>query len=240
MKGPLFCTKEVSMPQISLRRLVILSLLAGDTPQGKHAPILGITRLQKLVFLVTSTLGRVAPDRQLTADIDFRAYRFGPADLALYQDLEFLEAVGHIEKVNSRAKLLAAAAESRDDATFEFLMNDDVRPAASPTVEEATENALSFEYLMGDESEAADLAEAEVEPSEYRITDSGIRLLEGLRQASTAGDRELVQRVVTTATDVKTRFGAWPLQRLLRYVYSEYPEMTTASEIRERVLGYEH
>ena len=229
------------MPQISLRRLVILALLAADTPAGRASPILGITRLQKLVFLVTSALGRVASDRQLRADIDFQAYRFGPADLALYQDLEFLEAVGHIERSNMPPmSSIAGASPSQGSATFEFLVGEDQPPTPGSTIEEATENALSFEYLMGDEAEAAELAEAEVEPSEYRITDPGLRLVEGLRKSAVAEDRDLVERVIVGAAEVKARYGHWHLQRLLRYVYSEYPEMTTASEIRERVLGYKH
>ncbi len=234
-------SKEVAVPHISLRRLVVLALLAADTAKGRTTPILGITRLQKLVFLVTTSLGRVASDRQLRADIDFQAYRFGPADLALYQDLEFLEAVGHIEQGRRRAPQHPSESNgSRGDLSFEFLMGDETSPTTGSTVEEATENALSFDYLMGDEAEAADLAEAEIEPSEYRITPSGLRLLDELRRSTVADDRELLERVITTARDVKAKFGHWSLQRLLRYVYSEYPEMTTASEIRERVLGYEH
>lgn len=204
------------MASISVRKLAILALLDAPDAEGRvHAPIAGTTRLQKLLFLVREQLPRVSGDRLVRVDFEFEAYKFGPADLRLYQDLEFLISLEHIAKSSET--------------------NGDLLDRPGP--EESTERALSFAYLMGDEDDAGLLAEAEEELEEYRITASGERLLAVLVGQASGKGRELCDRVLAASRDVKQTYSTWPLQRLLRYVYSEHPDMTTSSEIRERVLG---
>lgn len=40
----------------------------------------------------------------------------------------------------------------------------------------------------------------------------------------------------TTIESIKTKYGGIPLRSLLKYVYKNYPEMTTNSEIKDQVL----
>jgi hypothetical protein len=203
------------MPEISIRKLAILAILAAPDERGvRAAPVLGTTRLQKLIFLLDRALPKVSSDRLLKIDLSFEPHRFGPADLKLYQDLEFMEALGHISRTPTQ------------------------EAGERPGPEESTENSLSFGYLMGDDEEAGLLAEAENEVAQYSITPSGLELLDRLVDGAEGRARALCLQVLTEAEAVKKRYGAWPLQRLLRYVYSRYPELTTASEIRERVLGH--
>jgi hypothetical protein len=204
------------MPVVSVRKLAIMALLEAPGASGEAAaPIAGVTRLQKLLFLVDRQLTGISPTRDLKFDLHFEPYRYGPADLGLYQDLEFLLALGHIAK--------GAAADAGNDSR--------------PGPEESSERALSFGYLMGDEEDAELLAEAEEELEQFRITESGRQLLSSILSNVEGRARSVADRVVDAATDVKGRFAHWPLQRLLRHVYSEYPDMTTSSVIRERVLG---
>ena len=109
--------------------------------------------------------------------------------------------------------------------------------ASRPSMEEVTEQRLSFAYLMGDEDDAAALAVTEGEEEQFELTQSGRELLSRLVASSPPNTRSLLESIETEATGVRRRFGAWPLQRLLRYVYSEYPDMTTASEIKGTGLG---
>ncbi len=208
------------MATLSVRKFAILALLSagdGDTP----SPLVGVTRFQKLLFLLSKQLpSRISADRELRFDIDFQPQKFGPADFGVYPDLDFLVATGHVSR--------SAVSPPQSNSTS----------ASRPSMEEATEQRLSFAYLMGDEDDAAALAVTEGEEEQFELTQSGRELLSRLVASSPPNTRSLLESIETEATGVRRRFGAWPLQRLLRYVYSEYPDMTTASEIKERVLGH--
>ncbi len=211
------------MATLSVRKFAILALLEGRGGDGSQMiPVVGITRLQKLLFLLSTRLPpRVSADRELRFDLDYQPQKFGPADFGLYQDLDFLVAIGHVSRAPVSAESGAPSGNWR------------------PTVEEATEQRLSFAYLMGDEDEAASLAVAEGEEEQFDLTETGRRLVSTLVDASSPATRPLLEQIRRDANDVRRKFGNWPLERLLRYVYSEFPEMTTASVIKERVLGHQ-
>ncbi len=101
-----------------------------------------------------------------------------------------------------------------------------------------TERELSFAYLMGSEDRAVDLAAAENIEEEFLITDRGRKFLTQLEVQLDTRDLALFRSLRSTAEEIRRKYGDWPLDRLLRYVYTEYPEYTTASEIRRRVLGH--
>lgn len=209
----------VASPAISVRRLVILQLMDVQDATGQpHRPIVGATRLQKLVFLVQQRLPGVSDTRQLKFDFAFEPNRFGPADTGLYPDLEFLVALDFVSKRPT------GETESEQEG---------------PGLEEATERTMSFAYLMDDEDSAAGLAAAEGVQEEYVLTERGEKFLATLRGYLSDRDYVLVQHIRSVAEDVRRQYGHWPLERLLRFVYTEYPEFTTASEIRRRVLGHD-
>src|SRR5436309_923414 len=68
------------------REEIILALMAGDA-------VVGITRLQKLLFLIEHEGGL----RPTNDDFDFEAYKFGPVSKKLYDDLCLLRELGLIE-----------------------------------------------------------------------------------------------------------------------------------------------
>jgi len=78
---------------------VLLALLYAPGASGKAGePILGITRLQKLLFL----LWKEGNFYQHVPDLyNFKAYDFGPCMDDLYDDLEFAEDVGLISVTES-------------------------------------------------------------------------------------------------------------------------------------------
>jgi hypothetical protein len=208
------------MARVSIRKLAVLALLAAQDDKGKPAqPIVGITRLQKLLFLTWVRLPKTSANREIDVDFAFSPERYGPADVRLYPDLDFLVTLGHV-------------ARSHSGSLEQFL-----GAGAALATEEATEAALTFSYLMDSERDGADLAAAENAEEAFAITPLGLRLLRHLVSDVQKKDRALAESVIGAANEVRSKYGAWPLARLLKYVYSEYPEMTTASEIRERVLG---
>lgn len=73
---------------------LILLLLQAD---GGH-PIDGTTRLQKLVFLVQMEVLHERPSVQIK--FEFRPDRFGPLAPELYDEIEFLESVSMVSRVD--------------------------------------------------------------------------------------------------------------------------------------------
>jgi uncharacterized phage-associated protein len=93
---------------------------------------------------------------------------------------------------------------------------------------ETDETNLAFDYLMGEEErESGD----SFEEKRFKLTPQGIVWLQRHVDASRdSGAMEAVRRI-------KGKYGSLSLQDLLRYVYTRYPSMTTASEIKSKVLG---
>ena len=85
--------------------LLLLILAANDS-----APIVGVTRLQKYLYLLQEQLGWKS---RLKTTYDFQAYDFGPFDDQVYADLEFLENLGLIEKAPAGEEPPAETGESR-------------------------------------------------------------------------------------------------------------------------------
>jgi len=213
--------------RISARKLTILLLLAAKDAKGiDRAPIIGTTRMQKLAFLaMQSCKDFLRGDDVFRFDFVFAPDRFGPADLELYQDLELLKATGWIE-VDGKTRMAI-----EEPAT---VLDEEAGKGLPVLPEEQDEEEISFDYLMGEHSEEIDLAEAERRyERQYRITDEGMGRLEVIRVESRR--EETFNRLAKVCAAVKLEYGNWPLNLLLRHVYSEYPEMTTKSEIRDRV-----
>ena len=186
--------------------------------------------MQKLVFLVQERLKDKLPDFHF--DFAPEAEKYGPADLELYQDLDFLEAMGLI-RVNGQDRPSATG-----DPSFESLMQlPNVGEASLP--EEEEEEELSFEYLMGKEPEEFFAAEAEDRETEaqYEITQQGLKLLDRLDGTISPQQKAQFDNLMTTCERVRSEFADMPLKTLLRHVYESFPGYTRNSLIRDRVLA---
>jgi len=138
--------------------------------------------------------------RAVDADANFEPYKFGPCSRKLYDDLELLE-------------------------NLELITSEPIAPASE--VEEQ-ESELTFEFLMGDDDEAA--AEAQLEEKRFQLTEKGRELAESIVRDQAAADE------VNAIRRVKSKFASYSLRDLLRYVYRKYPAWTTQSEIRDQIL----
>jgi len=110
------------MPKIGRRQLVLL-LIGCDAPGKPSDTLGGITRLQKLLFLLEKE-GGVAP----TDDgFQFTAYKAGPYSSKVYDDLEFLENLGLLESTVT-AEATDAEKVEIDQLSFDDLMGDGAAP----------------------------------------------------------------------------------------------------------------
>ena len=172
---------------------ILMALLNAPVGSRTAAPILGTTRLQKLLFLVEKEAGVIA-DRG--DGFDFTPYKFGPVSKGVYDDLTKLENLGYL------------ASET----------------VSEPSFVERDEYGLSFEGLMDDEDSTAAFDERR-----YGLTSQGREWLK--RSGIGSSDSDKIAKV-------KGKYGSLSLSDLLHYVYTRYPDMTTASEIKDRVLGF--
>lgn len=100
-------------------------------------------------------------------------------------------------------------------------------PVAEASETELDEYGLAFDDLMGEEKAAS---EGTFEEKRYRLTDKGIQWLS--KRIDLQKDKEVLDKV----RRVKAKYSGLSLQDLLHHVYTKYPDMTTASEIKNRVL----
>lgn len=214
--------------KISARKVAILYLLAAPDGEGTPAaPIPHTTRLQKLLFLLKEQhLSGLDPE-WWNLDFAYEAEKFGPADLDLYQDLEFLEAVGHITSGR-------VSSVSPEPSLDQLLAIEDAEPAPLEEVEESS--ALSFDYLIGGADSPAIIEPQETTRS-YAITEKGQGFLSRLEGQADAAQIAQLQLVNEGCRSVKREYSDWYLPRLIRHVYQQFPAMTAKSTIRRRVLG---
>ena len=127
----------------------------------------------------------------------------------LYDDIEFLENLG--------------------------LLESQVVGEANP-FEAAEINKLSFEDLMGEDSlsdssdgggpNSPDAYQERV----FRLTEKGRKKIEEL-----ISDNQY-KPIIDGIRKIKSKYGKYSLSDLLYYVYTKYPDMTTESEIKDKVL----
>jgi hypothetical protein len=83
---------------ITRRSDLLLSLLwAQDSTEGESAPITGITRLEKLLFLLKQEYGFLQHANE-AQDFHFVPFRMGPWTGEVYDELDFLESLGLLER----------------------------------------------------------------------------------------------------------------------------------------------
>jgi hypothetical protein len=113
------------MPEIDRRNLVLL--LVGIDPKRKIGEgIGGITRLQKLLYLLEQEENL----KPTASGFEFTAYKAGPYSSKLYDDLEFLENIGLLEsEVAGEAE--PAEASEVDLLNFDELIDDSAEDSSA-------------------------------------------------------------------------------------------------------------
>lgn len=138
---------------------------------------------------------------------EFTAYKAGPYSSRVYDDLELLENLGLI------TRQLSDSATEEEAAEADFTFADLIGPEAE-----------SEEEMVGP---TADI----YEEHRFSLTPKGE---DRLKKLLASGDYRPIKKRVE---DVKRKYSRYSLNDLLYYVYTHYPEMTTESEIKEKVLS---
>lgn len=105
-------------PRVSKQQLLLL-LLGLDGPSVSAKGIGGITRLQKLLFLLWKEEGV----QEVENGFEFKPYKAGPYSRKLYDELELLENLGLI-KSEVQGEATEAEAAELEELSFEDLMGD--------------------------------------------------------------------------------------------------------------------
>jgi len=195
---------------------ILLMLLFADN----KAPIVGTTRLQKLLFLTEHENKIICEDESF----DFEAYKFGPVSKTLYDDIDFLVNIGFLEKTGEDSSISTYSLDELDNIDAKNLIekSDEDDDLESEEDDEAKQKeATDAEKVENEKATEDDLVV-------YKITDKGIVYL---RENNLIGSKE-----ATEIDSIKKRYGKKPLIELLRYVYMKYPEYTTDSDIKDQLL----
>ena len=190
------------------RRDLVMLLLGVDARGEESEGLGGITRMQKLLFLLEREEGMRA-----TGDgFQFTPYKAGPYSAALYDDLQFLENLGLVQ-----TEVTSEATEA-ESAELDLLSFDELIDGGAESEEGQAVDGMA----------AADAHEER----RYRLTPKGMDHVRKLLGAGMDAARVAADGI----RRVKSRYSELSLSDLLYYVYTKYPEMAVESEIRDQVM----
>ena len=201
-------TPEPNVPKVSKQQLLLL-LLGLDGPSVSAKGIGGITRLQKLLFL----LWKEAGIQEVDSGFEFKPDKAGPFSRKLYDELELLENLGLIQS-EIRGEATEEEAAELEELSFEHLMGDDAHPFQNVASRSEASTADTFE--------------------ERRFTLTSV----GLKMVNDMLTKPKFKPFTDGIRKIKSKFANYSLQDLLYHVYTKYEAdgWTSESEIRDKVL----
>jgi hypothetical protein len=111
---------------------------------------------------------------------------------------------------------------------FPFPENPLVKGTENGMTQDAEVSPEQVQYVDDIQFDEAPPDNSEVDVA-FQLTDIGKKvakeLWDGLDEKGRAG-----------IETIKGKYGNWPLRKLLKYVYENYPDMTTNSEIKDQIL----
>ena len=187
------------MSNIVLNSKDLLLCMIGLQKEDTFGELGGITRLQKLIFLLEKEYNIQANE----GHFEFIPYKAGPYASKIYDDLEFLE---NLEYIKSEI-----VGETTEEESIEI-------------------DALNFEDLIDpNNDERVSFSDAYLERS-FKLTGRGQKKIKNILE------NKDYKPMLDGIRRVKSKYGGYSLSDLLYYIYSKYPEMTTESEIKNKVL----
>lgn len=166
----------------------------------------GITRLQKLLFLLAKE-GKV---KKVDDGFEFTPYKAGPYSSKLYDLLEYLENLGLLESQ------VAGDAMDAEVADISVLSYEDLIEDGAEKTEDGVVDGLGSSDAYRERH--------------FKLTEEGQK-----KVANIIAEKDNAP-MVDAVRAVKKTHGKRSLYDLLYYVYAKYPEFTTESEIKEKVL----
>jgi hypothetical protein len=172
------------------REDVLLLIFEAYERRFHKAAFNGVTRLEKLIFL----LGAEAGLKDIAELFTFRAYKFGPYSKGVYEAADFLQSMD--------------------------LVNVEIKPYYSYFLAEEER-----ELLRDIDNETDDDPTPAGQERLFSLTQNGRSLATKLRNEWTKDHPEHLHQI----DEVVHRYGALPLNQIIRYVYRRYPEMAERS-----------
>jgi hypothetical protein len=129
---------------------LVLALLYASDISGGSQPVVGITRLEKLIFLakIQEALLSDAVDEQ---DFHFVPFRMGPWTQEVYDEIDFLESIGLLVKEERPG--VSVEDEAHNDELFSDLLLDKYQ--SSPVYR--NEGTDAFQLTAAGRKKAADI-----------------------------------------------------------------------------------
>ncbi len=206
---------------IDRRELLLLLLYVPGFRGTQHEPVIGVTRLQKLLYLLKREYGI---DKLSSNYFAFEPYKFGPYTSQLYDDLAFLE---NLEFIESGGERLLMAPFKNKGISLPPLIGLGVHSASRADVEEAY---AGYDYLIGEEKDI--IHEEDLQERVFRLTTKGDSAVRAILEQIPPNERNAL---LSKLEQAKKRYGALTLRQLLSYVYRQYPESAAESEIIDQV-----
>ena len=100
-----------------------------------------------------------------------------------------------------------------------------IRKVPLPSIKEIIDREAAL-HDLGDDYDEEKYLEV------YSITERGLDVWEGVVKKKLSNDD------IDQIRDIKTRFNGMELEKLLRYVYEEYPDYIVESKIIQDIFGY--
>ena len=173
-------------------------------------PIIGITRLQKLLFLVEQ-------EGKIVLNADFEPYRFGPFSKKVQDDIDFLINMGYIE---SSCEKFSLNQKKRIEDVYNMSAKDLLSHPISNS-ETTLDDDVPADFIEEDTNKEPIMKKDNVV---YRLTEKGKEYL-----------RKFPNQV-NSVQKIRGKYKNMSLTDLLSYVYSHYPNFTTESEIKDKIL----
>ena len=190
---------------------------------NEKEPIRGAVKLTKMMFLFEKQIAPMLKKKGLESDKlpEFFAYNYGPFSKDIYQQLDLFKSINFIKIEDECTNEELSSADNIVENEFEDECIDEELSSADNMVE----NEFVDECYEGD-------IELKTENNYwiYKITDKGSGYVESeLLPNIEEQHKILLEQFKKKITDM-------PTKKLLYYVYTQYPEYTDKSLIKEEVL----
>lgn len=186
--------------------LLLLLYLPGKNPEINE-PIVGRTRITKMMFLFEKELLKNFNNISLDSLPEFFAYNYGPFSKELLDDIRFFQAINFIKE-----DVISDGASSEEEVgEYVYDIYEDLD--------------LSNEIAIEDVGYPGE--------TQFYLTDKGIKFVEDKLLSTDQFTDDQLQILKMFKKKINTQ----SLNQILTYVYKKYEEMTTNSYIRDKILG---
>lgn len=201
--------------------LIHLLLYSPTATEKKTVPILGRTRLMKMVFIFEKELSHFFQNENKPMDFNFEAYNFGPYSKKVYEAIDFLET----REIIQLFPVFSPIPMNKDEM-------DQNRRINRMGVDEMELDRR----LMEEEAEVLGFQNEDIFISEgFELTDKGKKMMND--RTIWFSWAELPDEKRKVLVDFKTKMVNTTLKDLLKYVYAKYPKYAEKSLIYHTLLS---